>query len=166
MLVRRGIFCGLGICAESGLIHWAAGLRGKPARQLTSVTNSLRKPVCNGLFKSFCLPYKRAGVGFVRFSRVSWPARYKSKSVSQCRQPLRRRISGVLSLHRCLSSWQVLHIRQEFSCWFYQVSVVTLNFSLSFKRRTLSSDRCDRRNSGCDAHPDGDESADYGCKSR
>jgi hypothetical protein len=45
MLVRRGIFCGLGICAESGLIHWAAGFRGKPARQLTSVTSSLRKPV-------------------------------------------------------------------------------------------------------------------------
>lgn len=55
MLVRRGIFCGLGICAESGLIHWAAGLRGKPARQLTSVTNSLRKPVCDGLFKSILL---------------------------------------------------------------------------------------------------------------
>ena len=52
MLVRRGIFCGLGICAESGLIHWAAGLRGKPARQLTSVTSSLRKPVYAGLFKS------------------------------------------------------------------------------------------------------------------
>jgi hypothetical protein len=55
MLVRRGIFCGLGICAKSGLIHWAAGLRGKPARQLTSVTNSLRKPVWNGLFKSILL---------------------------------------------------------------------------------------------------------------
>ena len=55
MLVRRGIFCGLGICAESGLIPWAAGLRGKPARQLTSVTNSLPKPVCNGLFKSILL---------------------------------------------------------------------------------------------------------------
>ena len=55
MLVRRGIFCGLGICAESGLIHWAAGLRGKPARQLTSVTSSLRKPVYDGLFKSILL---------------------------------------------------------------------------------------------------------------
>ncbi len=55
MLVRRGIFCGLGICAESGLIHGDAGLRSKPARQLTSVTNSLRKPVCNGLFKSILL---------------------------------------------------------------------------------------------------------------
>ena len=58
MLVRRGILCGLGICAESGLIHWAAGLRGKPARQLTSVTSSLRKPVCNGLFKSILLTLK------------------------------------------------------------------------------------------------------------
>ena len=55
MLVRRGIFCGLGICAESGLIHWAAGLRGKPARQLTSGTSSLRKPVYGGLFKSILL---------------------------------------------------------------------------------------------------------------
>ena len=55
MLVRRGIFCGLGICAESGLIHWAAGLRGKPARQLTSVTSSLREPVYDGLFKSILL---------------------------------------------------------------------------------------------------------------
>ena len=58
MLVRCGIFCGLGICAESGLIHWAAGLRGKPARQLTSVTNSLRKPVYDGLFKSILLALK------------------------------------------------------------------------------------------------------------
>jgi hypothetical protein len=55
MLVRRGIFCGLGICAESGLIHLAAGLRGKPARQLTSVTSSLRKPVYAELFKSILL---------------------------------------------------------------------------------------------------------------
>ena len=55
MLVRRGILCGLGICAESGLIHWAAGLRGKPTRQLTSVTSSLRTPVYAGLFKSILL---------------------------------------------------------------------------------------------------------------
>jgi len=43
---------------------------------------------------------------------------------------------------------------------------VTLNISLSFKRGTLSNDRYIRRNGGCDAHADGNESADYGCKSR
>ena len=58
MLVRRGIFCGLGIRAESGLIHWAADLRGKPGCQLTSANSPLRNPVCDGpmcdgLFKSF-----------------------------------------------------------------------------------------------------------------
>jgi hypothetical protein len=55
MLVRRGIFGGLGIRAESCLIHWAADLRGKPGCQLTSANSSLRNSVCDGLFKSIFL---------------------------------------------------------------------------------------------------------------
>ena len=55
MLVRRGIFGGLGIRAESCLIHWAADLRGKPGCQLTSANGSLRNPVCDGLFQSIFL---------------------------------------------------------------------------------------------------------------
>jgi len=86
-----------------------------------------------GCSSLFCLPYKRAGAGFLRFSQGSWPARCKSKWACQCRQLSRRRISGVLSWHRCQSSWQGRRIRQEFSCWFYQVSVVSLHFSVRSK---------------------------------
>jgi hypothetical protein len=87
MLVRRGIFGGLGIRAESCLIHWAADLRGKPGCQLTSANSSLRNPVCDGpvcdgLFKSILLAPHASALAAVLCPLVEY---HRQQNVNQKR---------------------------------------------------------------------------------